>query len=50
VRAGRFQRARPLDVALFVEPRGQLDDDRDLLAALGRALQAGDQRRPPLAR
>ena len=34
-----------LDVALLVEARGQLDQDGHLLVALGRPLQAGDDRR-----
>ena len=42
VRPGLLERARPLDIALFVEPRRQLDEHRHLLVALGGALQAGD--------
>ena len=45
VRAGFLERARPLDVALLVESRRQLDEHGDLLVALGGALQAGDDRR-----
>ena len=44
VRAGFFERARPADVPLFVEARGQFDHDGDLLVALGGAAQAGDDR------
>ena len=35
VRAGAFERLRPFDVAGLVEARLELDQDRDLLAALG---------------
>ena len=42
---GLLERARPLDVALLVEARGQLDQHGHLLVALGGALQAGDDRR-----
>ena len=40
VNAGLLERARPLDVALLVEARLELDDGRHLLAVLGRARRA----------
>ncbi len=40
-----FERPRPLDVALLVETRLELDQHGDLLAVAGRVEQGGDDRR-----
>ena len=42
---GLFQARRPVDIAALVETRLQLDQDRDLLAALRRLDEAVDHRR-----
>ena len=44
VGARLLERARPVDVALFVEPGRELDEHGHLLVALGGALQARDDR------
>ena len=44
VRAGPFQHLRPIDVIFFVAPRLQLEDHRDLLAAVDRLQQGLHQR------
>ena len=45
MRAGLFEGPRPAEVALFVEARHQLDDDRHLLAAVGGAHERRHHRR-----
>ena len=45
VHAALLERARPLDVALLVEARLELDDRRHLLAVLGGARERLDDRR-----